>query len=67
VSEFHEAHRQKQQRLRHLPLCAAHVERNLVAPHDMVSIEGMGSECVWCGTDDVHTPAVWLVDLRVKM
>lgn len=68
MGEFHEHHRQKAQRLRHLPLCRYHVENNLVLPHDMVDITGSGTECAWCGTGDNprHTPADFLVDLRVK-
>lgn len=67
MGEFHEHYRQKLAHLRHLPLCKDHIERCLVSPHEMVSIEGMGTECVWCGTtdtDDVHTPADFLVDLQ---
>lgn len=65
MGEFHEHFVQKERGLRHLPLCIFHVKNNLVMEHDMVNIAGLGDECVWCGTEYRHTPADWLVDLRV--
>lgn len=66
MGEFHDHYKQKLERRNPLALCDLHVKRNLTVPHEMVNISGMGDECVWCGTEDVHMPADWLVDLTCR-